>query len=217
MADAVDGPPGVVDRLQGEMAELRRSRERLVAAADADRHEIESALHSGVQQDLAALALNLRRAAGLVDGDPAAAKALLDELAMMVRQSLDETAELARSIYPPLLEARGLASALRAAAAGAGVTASVKVNAGPCPPQTMAAVYWCCVEALLAAPDGSHGTVSVLDEDGAVALEVAVTGAFDEGRLERLRDRVGAHEGSLTIHDLQDGSSRISASLPSSR
>jgi signal transduction histidine kinase len=217
VADAVEGPPEGVDRLQSEIAELRRSRERLVTAADADRREIEGALHNGVQQDLTALAVNLRRAAGLVDGDPVAAKALLDELAINVWQSLDETAELARSIYPPLLEARGLAIALRAAAASAGVTASVKVNAGPCPPETTAAVYWCCVEALLAAPRGTHGTVSVLGADEALVLEVAVTGACDERRLERLRDRVGAHGGRVTIHDAQDGSSRISASLPFSR
>jgi signal transduction histidine kinase len=217
VADAVEGPPEGVDQLQGEIAELRRSRERLVAAADADRREIESALHNGVQQDLIALAVNLRRAAGLVDGEPAAARALLDELMINVRQSLDETAELARRIYPPLLEARGLASALRAASASAGVTASVKVIAGPCPPETTAAVYWCCVEVLRAAPAGSHGTFNVLDADGALVFEVAVTGACDEGRLERLRDRVGAHGGRVTIHDMQNGSSRISASLPFSR
>ena len=79
----------VVDRLQGEVTELRRSRKRLVEAADADRRAIERALHDGVQQHLVALAVDLRRLAGLVDDHPVAAKALLDELAANVRQALD--------------------------------------------------------------------------------------------------------------------------------
>src|SRR5436309_446439 len=45
----------VVDRLKAEVAELRRSRKRLARASDADRREIERALHDGVQQHLVAL------------------------------------------------------------------------------------------------------------------------------------------------------------------
>ncbi len=105
-----------MDRLQGEIADLRRSRRRLVAAADADRRAIERELHDGVQQQLVALAVDLRRLAGLIDDDPMAAKALVDELTANVRAAMTETTELAERIYPPLLAARGLASALRSAA-----------------------------------------------------------------------------------------------------
>jgi hypothetical protein len=51
----------VVDRLPGEVAELRGSRKRLAEAAHADRRAIECAFHDGVQQHLVALAVNLRR------------------------------------------------------------------------------------------------------------------------------------------------------------
>ena len=52
-------------------------------------------------------------------------------MARDVQQALDETAQLAQRIYPPLLEAGGLAAALRSAAASAGIRASVEVAAGP--------------------------------------------------------------------------------------
>jgi len=208
----------VVDRLQGEVTELRRSRKRLVEAADADRRAIERALHDGVQQHLVALAVDLRRLAGLVDGHPAAAKALLDEMAANVREALDETTELAQMVYPPLLEGRGFASAIRAAAESAGVTVLVDVPAGAgYPPEITAAVYWFCVDALSSASRGSQATVSVLDADGVLAFEVAVAGHHPEGRLDRLRDRIEALDGRVSVDDRQDGGSRVHGWLPLSR
>jgi signal transduction histidine kinase len=208
----------VVDRLQGEVAELRRSRKRLAEAAHADRRTIERALHDGVQQHLVAIAVDLRRLAGLVDADPAAAKLLLDEMAANVREALAETTELAQRVYPPLLEGRGLASALRSAAESAGVTAVVDVPArADYPPEITVAVYWSCVEALSSALRGSQATVSVLDADGVLTFEVAVAGHHPEGRLDRLRDRIEALDGRVSVDDAHDGGSRIYGWLPLSR
>ncbi|MGZ8515198.1 MAG: sensor histidine kinase, partial [Candidatus Limnocylindrales bacterium] len=165
----------VVDRLEGEVAELRGSRKRLAEAADADRRAIERALHDGVQQHLVALAVDLRRLAGLVDGDPDGAKALLGEMVANVREALDATTELAQSVYPALLEGRGFASAVRSAAERAGVTVVVDVPAGAgYPPEITAAVYWSCVEAVSSAARGSRATVSVRDTDGVLTFEVAI-------------------------------------------
>ena len=97
--------------MQGEIADLRASRRRLVSAADADRRAIEGALHDGVQQHLIALAVDLRRLAGLVDADPVAARPLLDEMTATVRTAIAEATELAERIYPPLLAVRGFATA----------------------------------------------------------------------------------------------------------
>ena len=80
--------------------ELRASRKRLVLAADADRRSIERDLHDGVQQHLVALAVNLQLARGLVDADPAAAKALLEEMGRDVQQALDETARARAADLP---------------------------------------------------------------------------------------------------------------------
>ena len=207
----------VVDRLQGEIAELRRSRRRLVETADADRRTIERALHDGVQQHLVALAVDLQRVAGLVNGDPAAAKALLNEMAANLREALTETTELAEEVYPPLLEGRGFATALRSAAERAGVTVLVDVPAvADYPPQISAAVYWSCVEALSSSSPGSEATVSVLVADGAIVFEVAVAGRHPAARLDRLRDRIEALDGRLTVDEGKLPSS-VQGWLPLSR
>jgi signal transduction histidine kinase len=208
-------PQDAVDRLQGEVEELRRSRRRLVEAADADRRTIERALHDGVQQHLVALAIDLHGLAGLVAGDPAAAKALLDEMAVNVREALNEATELAQMVYPPLLEARGFASALRSAAESAGVTALVDVRASAgYSPQITAAVYSFCVEALSSAPRGSPATISVLDTNGALTFEVTVAGPLPESRLDRLRDRIEALDGRVSVDDGHEGGSRVHGWLP---
>ena len=59
-----------LDRLRRETVELRRSRARLLLTNDADRRAIERTLHDGLQQELVALAVNLRRAAALLEEDP---------------------------------------------------------------------------------------------------------------------------------------------------
>lgn len=205
----------VVDRLQGEVAELRGSRKRLAEAAHADRRAIERALHDGVLQHLVALAVDLRRLAGLVDGDPTAANALLDEMTTHVLEALDEASELAERIYPPLLEARGFASALRSAAERASVTAVVDVRtAASYPPEVTAAVYWSCVEALSSASRGSQATVIVLDADEGLTFEVAVDGHHPEARLARLRDGVEALNGRVRVDQRPDGGSRVQGWLP---
>jgi signal transduction histidine kinase len=211
-------PQDAVDRLQGEVEELRRSRRRLVEAADADRRAIERALHDRIQQDLVALAIDLRRLAGLMDRDPAAAKALRDEMAVNVREALDQATQLAQMVYPPLLEAGGFTSALRSAAESAGVTALVDVRAGAgYSPQITAAVYWFCVEALSSASRGSQATISVLDTNGALTFEVTVAGPQPESRLDRLRDRIEALDGRVSVDHGHDGGSRVHGWLPLSR
>jgi signal transduction histidine kinase len=208
----------VVDRLQREVAELRGSRKRLAEAAHDDRRAIERALHDGVQQHIVAFAVQLRRLAGLVDSDPAAAKALLDEMATNVREALDAASELAEKIYPPLLEARGFASALRSAAERAGVTAVVDVKAGAAySAELTTAVYWSCAEALSSALPGSQATVRVIDADGALTFEIAIAGHLADARLERLRDRIEALDGRITVEHLEDGGSRVHGWLPLSR
>lgn len=208
----------VVDRLQGEIGELRRSRKRLVEAADADRRAIERALHDGVQQHLVALPVDLQRVAGLVDGDPAAAKAMLDEMAANLREALTETTELAQKIYPPLLEGRGFATALRSAAESAGVTILVDVPAAAdYPLEIRSAVYWSCVEAMACASPGSQVTVSVTEADDALTFDVAVAGRHLKASLDRLRDRIEALDGRVRVDEQQDGGSRVQGWLPLSR
>jgi signal transduction histidine kinase len=109
---------------------------QLVLASDSDRRRIERELHNGPQQALAGLAVRLQQVRSLVESDPAAALALVDEMGRDVQEALENLRALSEGIYPPLLEAGGLRVALRTAAASAGVRARVEVAVGGgCPPE----------------------------------------------------------------------------------
>jgi signal transduction histidine kinase len=215
---SVDTPQESLDRLRLEVAELRASRERLVLAADADRREIERTLHDGVHQRLIALAVNLQFAGRLAETDPAAEKALLEEMKRDVQQALDEAAQLAQRIYPPLLEMGGLAAALRSAAASAGIPVSVEVTAGASyPPEVAGTVYLCCLAALEHADIGARATVTVREEGGKLAFEVVADATYSHTGLDRLHDRVETLGGALTIRSEPGGGTRVAGSLPLSR
>ena len=169
-----------------------------------------------MQQHLVALAVNLQLLRQLVDSDPPAANALVEEIGRDVQQALDETAQLAQRIYPPLLGAGGLAVALREAGASAGIHASVDVavTGTNCPPEVSAAIYWCCLEALEQAAGGGRATVTVREKEGALAFEVAEDGEHSGAEFDRLRDRVEALGGGLTIRSGPDRDTRVSGWLP---
>ena len=140
---------GSLEELRLQVEQLRASRARMVAAADAESRRIERDLHDGVQQHLVALAVNLQLARQLADTDPDEAKKLLERIGHDVREALEGVRELAQSVYPPLLLDRGLAEALAAAASAAGIPTRVDATGlDRYPPQVEATVYFCCLEAL---------------------------------------------------------------------
>jgi signal transduction histidine kinase len=204
-----------LERLRDEVAELRASRERLILLADADRRAIERELHDGVQQQLIALAVNLQLLSPLVEDDPAAAQKLLEEMGRDVQQALDETARLAQRIYRPLLEARDLAAALRAATMSAGIPASVEVTASvSCAPEVAWTIYLCWLEALRHAGDEVRPAVTVRAEEEALAFEVVAEFAALHPELLGLGDRVEALGGRLTIESERGRATRVSGVLP---
>jgi signal transduction histidine kinase len=200
--------------LRREIEELRASRKRLALAADAERRDIERALHEGVQQDLVGLAANLEVAARSVDSDPAAAKTLLGELQREARRALTEMQELASRIFPPLLEAGGLVAELRAAASRAGVPARIDVDASP-PSEIALAVYLCALDVFERAPAGTAVVVSVRGEGGAFAFEIDADGDLGSERRSP-HDRVEALGGRVTITAGGDRTI-VAGSLPLSR
>ncbi len=150
--------------------------------------------------------------------NPAAAKALLDEMAANIREALTQTMELAQRLYPPLLGGRGLVASLRLAAASAGV--AITVDASPVsdyPPEISTAVYWSCLEALWCTSAGSEAKVSVQDADGALTFEVAIAGHVPDERLGLISDQIEAFDGRVRVDEALDGGSRIHGWLPVSR
>jgi signal transduction histidine kinase len=208
------------------VAELRASRARLVAAADADRRCIERDLHEGVQQHLVSLAVNLQLASQRAEADPAGAKAHLEEVGHDVQRALDETARLAQRIYPPLLDAGGLRAALRSAAASSGATASIVVDeSAGYPSEVAGTVYACCLAAIEHAGAAARTTVTVREEGGELAFEVVQSGTRTDGSagrsrgpdIDSLRDRVEALGGELTVRSEPGDGTRLSGSIPLSR
>jgi signal transduction histidine kinase len=209
----VETPQESLDRLRLEVEALRASRERLVVGDDADRRSLERDLHDGPQQHLIALAVKLQLARQLADSDPPAVRALLDELEGDVQEALDDTGRLAHRIYPPLLAAGGLGAALRTAAVDVGIPVRFDVTADlRDAPEVAGALYFCLLDVLERAGRGAELTVTVRDEAGELAFEVAGADVVSSAS----RDRVEALGGRLTVR-ADGGGGRVSGSLPLSR
>src|SRR6202012_5841515 len=103
-------------RLQAELsvqvAELRASRGRIVAAGNAERRRIERDLHDGAQQRLVSIGLRLRHAQHeLGSGQPAHADETLEQAVTELALAIDQLRELAHGLPPAQLDA-GLDPAL---------------------------------------------------------------------------------------------------------
>ena len=214
------------DELQRQADDLRASRARVVAAADAERRRIERDLHDGAQQHLVALAINLRLARELADSDPPQARAVLEELSGDVQDALDDFRDLAQGIYPPLLVERGLGEGLRAAVGRSPVPARLEARAlGRYPPEVETTLYFCCVEALQNvakhAGAGARATVRVWEDEDRLRFEVADDGGgLDAGGqphgtgLTNMGDRLGAIGGRLSISSSPGDGTRIAGDVP---
>src|SRR5438477_262736 len=130
-------------------ARLRASRARLLLNADAERRAIERVLHDSIQQELVAISVKLQLARRLAHSEQTAAQDLLDEIEQEVRDALDGVRAVSDAIYPSVLAVRGLAEAVRGAAAASGVGVRIEANQlVRYPPELEGAVYFCCREAL---------------------------------------------------------------------
>lgn len=199
-----------LEDLKKHAEDLRRSRERIVATADAERRKIERNLHDGAQQHLVALKVKLRLVKDLSDKDPATARAMLEELSGDVQQTIEELRALSHGIYPKVLADRGLIPALEGAAVRAAIPTSIEANGSVRRhrQEVEAAVYFCVLEALQNAAkhagDGAFATVSVCEEDGHLRFAVVDNGVgFDQSAstdgagLTNMTDRLGAIGGSV--------------------
>ena len=206
---------------QARLAELRASRERIVAAGDAERRRLERNLHDGAQQRLVAIALQLRLLQRRVSDDPSTERLVTtasDELA----ESLAELRELARGIHPAVLE-HGLASALGALATRSPVTTTVAYDAqGRLPEPVELAAYFVAAEALANVgkyANATRATVRVWRTAHHAHIEIADdgVGGADDTRgsgLRGLADRVEALDGRLRVTSPPGGGTTVSAELP---
>ena len=203
------------------LEELRASRERIVAAGDAERRRLERNLHDGAQQRLVAIALQLRLLQNRVGDDPSAAE-LVTSASDELTESLAELRELARGLHPAVLE-HGLAAALGALANRSTVATSVSCEVPERLPEPVElAAYFVASEALTNVAKYSHAkhaTVRLWRADGHASIEIADDGigGADASRgsgLRGLADRVEALDGTLRVVSPTGAGTVVTAELP---
>jgi signal transduction histidine kinase len=228
LVEAVRAAAGMAlenERLHAEaasrLAEVQASRERIVAASDAERRRLERNLHDGAQQRLVALSLQLRLLQGRVGDDPSA-QALVSTASSELAQSLKELRELARGIHPAVLN-HGLEAALDSLAARSPVPTRVDYEGdGPLPEPVELAAYFVASEALTNVAKYARATsasVRFARTRSRAVIEIADdgVGGADEARgsgLRGLADRVEALDGRLRVVSPPGAGTVVSAELP---
>jgi signal transduction histidine kinase len=204
-----------------QAAALRRSRARVIEAADSERRRVGRNLHDGAQQRLMAVANLLKLAQRkLEDGDEAADVLRLagDELG----EAQAELRGLARGLHPVALSERGLRSALESLTAGCDMPVTLDVGTQELPEQIELAAYFIVSESLTNAnryAGASAVAIRIAPEAQAALIEIV-----DDGRggadpasgtgLRGLADRIEALGGRLEIDSPPGTGTRISARLP---
>jgi len=212
--------------LRRQVAELEASRERVLLAADAARRDLENTLDSGPQQQLVALKVKLgptRKRAEQLGATKTAA--LLGQLELQAGEAITAVREFARGIYPPLLEAEGLAVAIGQQTRSSALAVSVRGDGiDRYPREVESAVYFTVLEALQNTAkyaNASSATVSIAAVNGTLEFEIADDGqGFDTTAvapgtgLNGMADRLDTVGGSFTVISVPGGGTTIAGRVP---
>jgi signal transduction histidine kinase len=208
--------------LRARLEELRASRARIVEAGDEARRRLERDLHDGAQQQLVALALELRLLERKASSDPETA-AVIQRAGAQLGAALDDLRELAQGIHPAILTDRGLGPAAEAATRRFPLEVDLDVRVeGRYSPAVEAAGYFVVTEALTNVVKYAHPSrvaVRLTDEDDDVVVEVVDDGVGgadpDRGSgLRGLRDRLAAVDGELMVDSSPGRGTRVVARIP---
>jgi signal transduction histidine kinase len=217
---------GLVLRNVRLIEELRVSRQRLVAAQDEERRRLERNIHDGAQQELVALAVQLRLAEQIASKKAPDMAELLARLKAATQEALDNLRDLARGIYPPLLADRGLAAALQAQARKVPFPVEVQPDGvvGRYSQEAEATTYFCVLEALqnvakyasatravVRLDESDHHLVFTVSDDGA---GFDVTATPKGAGLQNMADRLDALGGSIEVVSSPGAGTTITGRIP---
>ena len=213
----------LADLLTAQLAELRASRARLVAAGDAERRRIERALHDGAQQHLTGIAIRLEDARQMDGIAPDGLARKLDETVAELRDAINELRELARGIHPTILSEAGLEPALATLARRSPVPVDLRVELdGHVPLPTEVTAYYVVAEGLTNVARSARATrvdVTVERRDGGLAVGVRDDGiggadATAGSGISGLEDRVRALNGTFRIDSPPGAGTTLDVWLP---
>jgi signal transduction histidine kinase len=227
------GVVAAVVRLALLTAELEASRARTVAARAEERRLLRREVHDHLGPVLTGVGLGIQGARNLLaTGDTTTAGRLLDELAGEVERGVQNVRSLARAFLPPLLEERGLASALEDLAARfdspeLAVRAEVETSAAAALAAPAAVgLYSVAAEAVTNVhrhARARHCVVRLDGDDSAVRLQVVDDGVGidPDGRpgvgLRAVRERAAELGGTARIGPGSDGGTAVEVTVPARR
>ena len=212
--------------LQAQLDEVRGSRARIVAAADAERVRLERDIHDGAQQRLLALMIELRLAREAVGAEPILdLAARLDRAMVNLRSATDELRELARGVRPAILADAGLGPAVRTLAERSSCPVELSIDlAGRLDAAVESAAYFVVAESLAnvvrhASASVARVAISIESDPGRVIVAVTDDGvggaSVDRGSgIRGLKDRVEALGGQLAVESRLGDGTRIRVELP---
>jgi signal transduction histidine kinase len=202
---------------------LRTSRRRVVASEDVERQLLERDIHDGAQQQLVALAVNIRLVQNLLTRSPQRADELLKSLDRSVEQAATDLLEVVGG-RPRLLAQEGLIAALRSAAGTSPLPVElVSSGLGRYSADVELALYFCCMEALqnVAKHAAAHAVVIELhgDERRVTACVSDDGRGFDvqgsgDGGLAHMAERIKEVGGALSIRSGHQDGTTVRAEVP---
>ena len=217
-------------RLTAELREhlhaVEASRQRIVRAQDEARRTIEGELRHGAHRQLIELKTVLALArAKAAEAHAVRTAALLEQLEIEADDAVDTLGGLAQGIYPPVLEAEGLAAAVTAQTSTSPVPVTVHApGLARQAPEVEAAVYFCVLEALQNAAKYAQASsvhVRLEQHDGRLRFEVSDDGVgFDESvthhgsGLRGIADRLDTVGGTLEVHSTPGAGTRVGGEVP---
>jgi signal transduction histidine kinase len=186
-----------------QLADLRASGARIVAAGDEERRRLERDLHDGAQQRLVGLSLALR----LLRSRMSATTPELDAADGELQQAIAELRRLAHGLYPAVLRDQGLAAALHA------LSESRHLHIVSAPSERFPAVVESTAYMLVArASECGRTTVGAAGTDGLLVVGATIEG--DVGDLGDVADRVRTLAGSLDVTHSGGGATLVRLRLP---
>lgn len=215
--------------LRREATAAEASRVSAIVAEDGLLRRLERDLHDGPQQSLLRIQFDLASTLRALDPTDTRLRPLLESSLALSKTTLQELRDLSQGLAPPLLQDRGLESALRTLAARSTVPATTDLRIGAehaAVAEVERSVYYVVSELLAniakhsgAATASVHVrtervggtarlTVEVVDDGHGGAETVAGHG------LAGIRERIGGLRGTMTVTSPVGGPTVVTVALP---
>ena len=214
------------------LAELQRSRERLVTAREEERRRLRRDLHDGLGPALASQTLKIDAALDLLTIDPAEANSLLTDVKAQSQTLVADVRRLVYELRPPALDEIGLAGALsgavmqmRAAEKGLNITFEMPDPLPVLPAAVEVAVYRITMEAVtnvVKHAEAYHCTIRIQIHSEPVRLTLVIE---DDGKglptpitsgigLHSMRERAEELGGEFEVVNREQGGTRLTVTVP---